>query len=494
MLLSTKNHRATPAAAVLAIALGLVPAVGRAQTWTTLSHPAGFTAGAMLLLTDGTVMVQDQGTCGCGGGNWWRLTPDNTGSYLNGSWSQLATMPSGYKPLYFASAVLPDGRVIVNGGEYNGSSTGSWTTKGALYDPAANTWVNVAPPHGWTTIGDAQSTLLNDGTYMLANCCTTDAVTLNPATMTWTAVGTGKADINDEEGWTLLPSGQLLTADANNTADVFHTEIYTNGKWTFAGDSPVLLADIGSGTSNSHELGPQVLRPDGTVFIAGATGNTAVYTIKTKKWSAGPAFPKVSGKSLDEADGPGSLLPDGNVLLAASPGVFKNGVKFFEFDGTSLNAVPGTPNAAGESSFQVRLLLLPTGEVLETDGSTDVELYKSTGSANPAWAPVVSKFPAKVKHGQSYTVTGKYLNGFSQAVAYGDDYQASTNYPLVRITNTASGHVAFAKTSEFSSMAVANPKKVTASVLIPAGIEKGASTLEVVANGIASAPRNVTIK
>ncbi len=28
-------------------------------------------------------------------------------------------MPSNYVPLYFASAVLPDGKLIVNGGEYN---------------------------------------------------------------------------------------------------------------------------------------------------------------------------------------------------------------------------------------------------------------------------------------------------------------------------------------------------------------------------------------
>jgi len=38
---------------------------------------------------------------------------------VNGTWLQLASLPPGYSPLYFASAVLPDGRLIVEGGEFN---------------------------------------------------------------------------------------------------------------------------------------------------------------------------------------------------------------------------------------------------------------------------------------------------------------------------------------------------------------------------------------
>ena len=48
---------------------------------------------------------------GQGMNNWWALTPDANGSYLNGTWSQLASMSSSYGPLYFASAVLLDGRL-----------------------------------------------------------------------------------------------------------------------------------------------------------------------------------------------------------------------------------------------------------------------------------------------------------------------------------------------------------------------------------------------
>ena len=69
--------------------------------------------------------------------DWWKLTPDINGSYVNGSWSQLASLASDYGPLFFGSAVLADGRVLVEGGEQNFSQY-VWTNKGAIYDPIAN--------------------------------------------------------------------------------------------------------------------------------------------------------------------------------------------------------------------------------------------------------------------------------------------------------------------------------------------------------------------
>ena len=144
------------------------------------------------------------------------MTPDINGNYATGTWTQVATMPSGYAPLYFGSAVLPDGRYIVEGGEYNNCGTPAWTTLGAIYDPVANTWTSVTPPSGWNSIGDSPSVILNNGTYMQSSCCDTQkqAALLNPSTLAWTSTGTGKFDIYDEEGMTLLPGGMLLDVDA----------------------------------------------------------------------------------------------------------------------------------------------------------------------------------------------------------------------------------------------------------------------------------------
>ena len=82
--------------------------------------------GAMLLLTDGRVLVHEEPNCSasttCVGSSyatWYTLTPSKTGSYIDGTWKKVAPLPKGYEPLFFASAVLPDGNVVVQGGEYN---------------------------------------------------------------------------------------------------------------------------------------------------------------------------------------------------------------------------------------------------------------------------------------------------------------------------------------------------------------------------------------
>ena len=49
---------------------------------------------------------------------------------------------------------------------------------------------------------------------MQADCCTREGALLDPMTLTWTPTGSGKFDIHDEEGWTLLPNKKVLTVDA----------------------------------------------------------------------------------------------------------------------------------------------------------------------------------------------------------------------------------------------------------------------------------------
>ena len=78
-------------------------------------------------------------------------------------------------------------------------------------------------------------------------------------------------------------------------------------------------------------------------------------------------------------------------------------------------------------------------------------------------------------------------------MAYGDDVQAATNYPLVRITNRASGAVTYARTHDHSSMSVAPGNWSHTSFDVPATIPTGPSDLVVVANGIASDPIRVNV-
>src|ERR1700761_1838814 len=142
---------------MLGMALAGLLAVSGASAqsqWQPVQNVPNIGAGAMALLTDGRVLMHDESGNPGTWGNWWTLTPDINGNYATGTWTQVATMPSGYGPLYFASAVLPDGRYIAQGGEYNNGGD-AWTTRGAIYDPVANSWASVTPPSGWNSIGDS---------------------------------------------------------------------------------------------------------------------------------------------------------------------------------------------------------------------------------------------------------------------------------------------------------------------------------------------------
>lgn len=474
-------------------------------TWMPLAHEPDLFNGASnpILLTDGTVLVQDTGL-----NDWYRLTPDQNGSYVNGTWSEIANAP--YSPLWHSTAVLPDGRMIIEGGEYLCTPSACnpvWTNQGAIYDPTTNTWRSIAPPVGWTTIGDAQSVVLANGTYMQANCCTDQSALLNPLTLTWTPTGAGKFDPNDEEGWTLLPGGKVLTVDAYVPIPPFpympngtNSEVYNpwSGAWSSAGSTVVQLWDsaaaCGGENVASFELGPGVLRPDGMVFYAGAnscgTGNAAIYDSRRGTWRAGPPFPGGN----DIADGPASLEPaNGKVLMMASPGIFNPPSTFFEWDGRRLTLVPGTPNAPFEPSYVGTMLVLPTGQILLTDTSNDIEIYTPVGKPRPDWAPVVLLTPRLLAPGRSYALAGIRLSGMSQGAAYGDDQQSSTNFPLVRITNLQTGHVFYSRTHDFTSVAVASNQISWTRFDVPADQEPGLSQLQVVADGVASKPVFVVV-
>jgi hypothetical protein len=496
---------------------------GTASPWTPLKNPAPFgTPGTMLLESDGTVLVHSEPDNNVTGGTtaWWKLTPDSTGSYIDGTWSQIASMPKGYSPLYFGSAILPDGRMIVEGGEYIGENA-VWSNRGAIYNPLTNTWASVAPPPGWSNIGDSASDVLPNGTFMLEHPCNTcltnpeatvDDALLNARTLTWTVIpAVGKEDPNDEEGWTLEPSGQLLTVEvwALPQAQLYNPSTQS---WSFAGAMPP-----GGNPVNPLpvvELGPQVELPGGNTFVVGggtstqepptpcttdAATQTALYHYQAGTagtWTAGPEIPAIGGLEFASTDGPGSVLPDGNVLFDASACVYNAPTHFFLYHASSntLTQIPDTPNAPNITSYQTRLLALPNGQVLYNDGSSQLEVYTAGGTPNASWRPSITFLNSvKLAPGGTYTVTGRQLAGLDPGATYGDDVQDNTNFPLVRITNSATGVVTYARTSGWTSVSINPGTASSTNFTLPAGTPAGRSTLVVVANGIASAPATVTI-
>ena len=491
---------------MLGIALAGALSVGAvsAQSWTPVQNVPNIGAGAVALLTDGRVLVHDESGNPGTWQNWWTLTPDANGDYATGTWAQVASMPSTYGPLYFASAVLPDGRYIAEGGEYNNGND-AWTNLGAIYDPVANHWTSVTPPSGWSQIGDASSTVLTNGTWMLGSCCNNPPTTalLNASNMTWTTTGSGKFDVYDEEGITLLPGGKVLDVDAyvfkySSTGKNWETYDPSSGTWTSQGSTPAQYwdsaANCGGSGRASYEEGPAVLMPNGTVFQTGANscgaGHTGVYTVSTGTWAAGPDF---SG-NLDIADGPAALEVNGNVLMMTSPGIFGTGAVFEEWNGSTLTQMPAPPNGPTDSSYYGHLLMLPSGQVLFTDFSNDVELFNSAGSQYTGWTPTVLLGTATLQRGTTALLTGNKFNGASQDGAYGDDFQDATNYPLVRLTSTSTGDVYYVRTHDHSNMSVGYTGPSYTHVDIPNSLPTGGYNLQVVVNGIASANYFVGIR
>jgi hypothetical protein len=502
-----------------------------APTLVTLTNQPPVGLYLAMLLTDGSVMVQANPTGQPGGasaGDFYRLRPDAAGNYANGTWSRLASPPAGYAPYASAEAVLADGRVLFVGGEYNQDDyrlpfgPSGLTNMSAVYDPVADSWTMIPPPPGTPYIGDVPSTVLPNGRFIFGSKLDRSMWSLDPATLTWTSIpATGKNDNFAEEGFTQLPGGSVLTVDLTTIPQSEHFVPSLNA-WIQDGPTPVTLTSptgspggltygpapvqtvggvtYGPGPTGTYfppgEIGPAILRPDGTVFATGSNSggqaaHTAIYRPGASPtapgtWTRGPDFPAAD----DGDDASAALLPSGNVLVAGVSGAL------YEFDGTSfVRTFAGPANAGG--GVPIFLLPLPSGQVLVLTPSLNVfaRLYNPLGSPLGNWAPTITMAPTSVTRGQTYQLTGTQLNGLSEAANVGDELTSATNYPLVRLTNNASGHVFYARTHGHSSMGVATGSlPVTTNFDVPAAAETGAATLVVVANGIASLPLAVSVQ
>jgi hypothetical protein len=455
-------------------------------TWTPLAQAAPEAIGTMLLLSDGTVMAQ-----GAGGNmvtkTWYQLTPDASGSYVDGTWSPLASM--SLERLYYGSAVLPDGRVFLVGGEYSGPlGISNDTNTGEIYDPLTNSWTPIAN-FPQSRFGDDPVTMLPDGRVLGGYLLGPETYIYDPATNSWTAAGTKlRNDKTDEESWVKLPDDSILSYDVWSSISMGagHAQRYipSTGQWVDAGTVPVLLTDSSSG----DELGPAFRLPDGRVWFTGANGHTAFYTPSTDTWAAGPDLPTIGGKQLSAYDEPGAVLSNGKVLLSVGTlPVYGKPTYLLEFDPATNDYTDVTPTAdiinTSGAAYNDRMLMLPTGQVLLTTGFNQLAVYTPDGTPDVSWAPTISSITANGDG--SYTLAGTQLNGINEGAVYGDDAQMSTNYPIVRISDT-SGNVYYARTYNWSSTGVATGSTpVTTQFTVPAGLN-GTYNVEVIANGIAS--------
>jgi hypothetical protein len=464
----------TPRLTVLALLLSVVGLFtpGRAQavgTWASLGNLAPDSVGLMLLLSDGTVMCQQyQNT------NWYRLTPDTNGSYVNGTWTTLAPMHDSR--LYFQSQVLRDGRVFVSGGEY-----GTGTNTAEVYQPTNNTWT-YAPAPG-TTLSDANSEVLPNGNVIVApveNGGSLNTLIFNIVSNTWSAGPQLLVDQN-EATWVKLPDDSILTIDDNSTTS--ERFIPSLNQWIADATVPVNLYNYKS------ELGGGYLLPNGKVFFIGATNQTAIYTptgtTNAGSWILGPVIPNNFGAN----DAPSAMMVNGKILCSLGTNTDQVApTYFYEYDYVSnifTQVSSPTGGLTDDNPTFVELMLdLPDGTVLYTHSSSQIYVYTPDGSAVTNGKPVI-KSVSKNADG-SYHVTGTLFDGISEGAVYGDDWQMNSDYPIARLTNSA-GAVQFCRTFNWNSSSVMTGTNIlTTEMTLPAGLTNGTYPLVISANGISS--------
>jgi hypothetical protein len=500
--------------------------------------PRHVKADTMLLLTDGSVLVHDAndkphatGT-GTRWRDWYRLTPDAAGRYRTGRWSGRLPMATGR--LYFASGVLADGRVYAVGGEYaDGFKEEDKCASGEIFDPQSNEWYPMDKPRRYHFIaGDCSSMVLADGRVLFAgNPRGSRTAIWNPVTGRWREAGRGhpagaqtKVGVNNEETWTLLRSGNVLTVQITGATATRNAEQYVPSidKWVSAGHTTHNLVVGKIVDYVSHEIGPAILLPSGKVIAIGGTGRTEIYTpdrdpARPGTWSAGPHMPADPDNPLSPAgfltalDAPAVLLPSGKVICtggATRKETDKKGnvsywsgpTQFLVYDPASrartLQRLANQPRNRNGDTWQASLLLLPNGHVLYSAQQNTLGEYTPDPAdltARPSWRPRIATCPASLARDDTATITGARFNGISQANSYGDDRQSATNFPLVRLTQ-GTGTATYLRTFGFSSMGVATGNTtVTTQVEVPADLPAGRWDLAVIANGIASPTTQVEV-
>ena len=455
-------------------------------TWTQVAASSPASIGTMMLLTDGTVMAHGTGQTTA----WYKLTPDANGSYVNGSWSSLASMH--YTRLYYGSNVLPDGRVFVLGGEY--SSAGSWTRTGEIFNPLTNSWSDTTS-FPQSQFGDGQTVLLPDGKLLAGYLSGVQTYLYTPSTNSWASTGNKlHGDRSNEETWVLLPDGDVLSYDIFSSISTGTPQAqrydFATGTWIDAGTLPFLL----STQSIGYEIGAALTLPDGRVFQIGGNSNTVLYNPTTNTWAAGPSIP--GGRGADDA--PASIMPDGKVLFTVDTPLFNAPTRMMEYDsttGTIVDVTSSLPSAlqtqlSGISSYQSRMLMLPTGQMLfapDSFSGNKVYVYTPDGTPNNSWRPTVATITPN--GGGLYTLSGTQLTGRSAGASYGDDAEMDTNYPIIQLTATdGSGHVYYARSSNWTPGVATGSAVVTTQFQLPAGLPEAVYDLRVVASGIASNP------
>jgi hypothetical protein len=267
-------------------------------------------------------------------------------------------------------------------------------------------------------------------------------------------------------------------------ADDAPCAILPNGQVVFTADAGLGISSTGNTTSGSTII----------TGIPSTSGFQAGWPVTGTGISADTTIASVDSSSQIHVNQ--SATATGSGVALKFGGTFSAPTQFFVFDpstntiGSISPTVPDTRlNSIG--SYQTRMLMLPTGEMLFADGSAQLWVYTPDGAASQSLIPVVTQVSGP--SGGVYTLSGTQLNGQSAGSSYGDDVQNDENYPIVRL-ETATGNVYYARTTNWSYTGVAGGTTTeSVAFTLNSATPAGAYSLIVTGAGLASSPFQVSI-
>jgi len=423
------------------------------------------------------------------------------------------------------STLLSRGRILV-GDLVDGSTY--------IYNVAVNSWspsgTKVYPEdssdeEGWTRTGEGS--IVNYDLFQSIATNGSYAEAYNPKTGVWRSIspsdGTAQGTIPQLSsvnlGYELGPSLRLQDGRVLEIGATQHTALY-NPAWNTWEAGPDISGTLnGIASPFGADDAPGAILPNGHVIFAADAGasqvtssgnitagspvitgipSTAIFQVF---WSvSGTGIP--GGAYIASVDSPSQVTISAPATATTSGdaiswgGTFSNPTELFEFDPLRnsihqiTSALPDA-NLPFEGSYPTRMLILPTGQLLFSDSSSQLWVYTSDDGPNPFVRPIV--FNVNYLGGGKYRLTGLQIDGQSSGASYGDDDQMDSNYPIVRMVDSH-GDVLYARTSNWSKIAVGEDGIETVDFTPNPEVTPGHYSLIVSGAGISSFPFPMEIK